>query len=429
VGDSESEADVTYSRRVHDLERVGDRRSAGAGDHAAAVYLGGQLRSGGIRAEKEPFRGSSSYGARFLVHTLVAAAGGAVLARWPLAGAALAAVALASLVAEQMTRGVWLSRVVSRSRSYNVVARLPAAAAPTRRVVVCAHYDAQRRGWICGLQQLLLAPMAHLPVPLMQPMLLLECLMLAQVVAGVLAAAVPGAAPPGPALALLLACYGVFAVLYGEWAVGRGVPGASDNASGAAAAVEIAEAWRARPPAESVELVLVLTGCEETGLMGAAAWAHALRRGSDGVPTVVLNIDSVGFGPPRFLGTEVPAAGVPLKVPDWLRALCERVARDQALAGAGPHALPGPTDALAFLARGVPAVSVVGFRDGPALPHYHTMRDTAANMDFAAARAGRAFAAEVVRALALEAIPALDKPAGRADSSSVARGMETLRSP
>jgi hypothetical protein len=179
-----SEADERYKRCVLELERFGDRLSASPREHAAAEYLVEQLRAAGLEVEKQAFRGASSHGARFLVHVLLACAGIAAGWRWPLAGAALAAAALASLVAEQMTYGVWLSRLVCRSRSYNVVGRLRPSGRPVRRVIVSAHYDTQRRGWIWAPARVLVPLQARLPPTLMQPFLLLNLLMLLQVAAG-----------------------------------------------------------------------------------------------------------------------------------------------------------------------------------------------------------------------------------------------------
>jgi len=205
------------------------------------------------------------------------------------------------------------------------------------------------------------------------------------------------------AAAILLFAYAVLAVILLQWSFGRPVPGAADNASGVAAVLAIAESWMAGPrPAEDVELVVLLSGCEECGLLGAGAWADRHRAELRSLPTVSLNIDGVGMGPPRFLGAEVPAAGVPLRAPHWVLEQCATVAREQGLTDAGPHALPGPTDTLAFLARGLPGVTVVGFRDGFILPNYHTMRDTSDNMDFDAAMAGVRFAQAVAWRLAVQ---------------------------
>jgi hypothetical protein len=302
-----------------------------------------------------------------------------------------------------MTRGVWLSWPVTRSRSQNVVARLPAAVTASRRVVLSAHYDTQPGGWVWTLNRYLMPLGVRSPLLLMPPFTPVVFMMIAEVVLAIMALVAPRI-PPLIVLVpagLLLLAYAVLAVILLQWSFGLPVPGAADNASGVAAVLAIAEGWRAGPrPAEDVELLVLLSGCEECGLLGAAAWVDRHRAELRSLPTVFVNIDGVGMGPPRFLGAEVPAAGLPLRVPDWVLEQCAAVAAEQGLADAGPHALPGPTDTLAFLASGLPGVTVAGFRDGFVLPHYHTMRDTSANMDFDAALAGKDFARAILWRLA-----------------------------
>lgn len=78
------------------------------------------------------------------------------------------------------------------------------------------------------------------------------------------------------------------------------VPGANDNASGAAIAAQLAVECAADPPA-GTRVVLLMTGCEEAGLLGA----QAFLRGRDTSDWLFLNFDSVG-GPAtlRFLRRE-----------------------------------------------------------------------------------------------------------------------------
>jgi Zn-dependent M28 family amino/carboxypeptidase len=185
--------------------------------------------------------------------------------------------------------------------------------------------------------------------------------------------------------------------------LGKSVPGAADNASGVAAVMKLAKHWRDERPANDVELVVLFSGCEESGLMGAAAWADRHRDELAAIPTNVINLDGLGFGPPRFLGAEVPAVGLPLRAPARLIDACSHIATEMGLHDAGPHALPGPTDGLAFLARRIPAITIVGFEDGERLPNYHTLSDTTQNVDFPAAQRGIDFAKALMWTLAREA--------------------------
>ena len=72
---------------------------------------------------------------------------------------------------------------------------------------------------------------------------------------------------------------------------GEDVPGASDNASGAAVALQLA-AECAASPLEHTEVDVLITSCEESGLLGAQAYArrHKLRAAQ----TTFLNFDTVG---------------------------------------------------------------------------------------------------------------------------------------
>jgi len=340
---------------------------------------------------------------RLLVHVIVAAAGAALLWRVPLATVVLGAAALLSLLVEHSTRGVWLSWPVCRRKSFNVWGRVTPSTQPKRRVIVCAHYDTQPAGWVWAINRVTSRIGFHSPVLLKTPMLPMIAMMAGQIVLGAIAIALGAGAALSVLGAVLLAAYAVFGVLLVQWALGRPVPGAGDNASGSAAALEIAGGWRDKAPANDVELVVLLPGCEECGLMGAAAWADAHRQEIQSLPTVFLNIDGIGLGPPRVLGTEVPVAGLPLRADPAVVKIALDVAREMGLSDAGPHTLP-TTDGVAFLARRIPGVTIVGFQDGGILRHYHTMNDTANNMDWPSARLGLEFANRVSRRLASDSL-------------------------
>src|SRR4051812_45607469 len=116
--------DMTIEARlrstVRALTALGDRRSAGPNERRAGTYLSERLREAGVEVATERFRGSGSGGARVLVHLAIAAAGLVVRSSSPWPAATLTALALASFVAEQMTFGPWLSRVVCTAPSHNV---------------------------------------------------------------------------------------------------------------------------------------------------------------------------------------------------------------------------------------------------------------------------------------------------------------------
>lgn len=392
-----------YRSRVLALEGLGHRGSTTEREAEAARYLVAELRGLGLRAELEAFPGSGSMGARLCLHVVLALIGAALLWLAPVASAALGALALVSLVVEQSTRARLLGWFLVRRPSANVVARREARGGRARRrLVVLAHYDTQRTGlmWREGLVRRIAPLLSRSPGVTKSPLFPVMLAMIGVPVAGVLGLLVPDTVAVSVLGVITLVILGVATLVLAEWMVGPYVPGACDNASGTAAVISVAEAWCAQPSAPEVEVVFLLTGCEETGLLGAAAWADAHRQELGDTPTTFVNFDSLGYGRPRFLGREHSLAGVPVSYPADLVALCGAVATEHHLEGAGPHTLPVATDGFALLARGIPGVSILTFEDDGHMPNYHQLTDTSDRMDFDVAWSAVRYGAEVVQRMA-----------------------------
>lgn len=124
-------------------------------------------------------------------------------------------------------------------------------------------------------------------------------------------------------------------------AAGRG---ATDNASGVAAVLELAAAFQARALANH-RVQVAFWDLEERGLLGSQAWiaAAGARR-----PALYINFDVFGWGDTLWMMSETPDGP--------LAAEAASAARTAALPfRAGPE-YP-PTDHRAFLQAGIPAVS------------------------------------------------------------------------
>ncbi|MBI5481507.1 MAG: M28 family peptidase [Deltaproteobacteria bacterium] len=392
-----------FERRVRDLVAFGHRGSATPHEARAAEYLASEARAAGLEPTTVPFTGCSSFGARLFLHVVVAAVGLLPLWTVPFATIALGLFALVSLLAEESSWPALLGRLVVAAQSRNVEARVPAAGGPPRaRVVVLGHYDTQRTGlmWREGLIRRLGPMLARSPGPTRAPMFPVVLAMALQIVAGALALAAPSLRPVGIVLAAFaFFVYAVAGFVLAEWARGPFVPGASDNATGSAAVFSLVEEWRKSPP-EAVELVALWTGCEETGLMGSAAWAVANRRAVQAVPTTFLNVDTLGRGRPRFVGVEYSIGAWPVRYPPALLELCARAAAEAGFADAGPKPMSVPSDALQLLVRGIPGATVMCFEDDGHLPGCHQMIDTMDNVDFEVAWSGVRLAWEILRRLA-----------------------------
>ena len=160
---------------------------------------------------------------------------------------------------------------------------------------------------------------------------------------------------------------------------GEDVPGASDNASGAAVALQLA-AECAAAPLEHTEVDVLITSCEESGMLGAQAYArrHKLRAAE----TTFVNFDTVGG--PRAAHLH-PARGQcdrePARVADC-SSTCSSRSRSAGPSSASSPArtTPGlPTDATPMRARGWEAVTLLA--QGDTIPNYHWPTDTYENID------------------------------------------------
>ena len=157
---------------------------------------------------------------------------------------------------------------------------------------------------------------------------------------------------------------------------GEDVPGANDNASGAAAAVSLG-CELAALPLESTRVVILVTGSEESGVLGMQSFLEA----HDTSGWLFLNFDGVGGRAPlRFLLKE----GGPMsswKADPGLVRLAEALAtRRPELGLSGSLRSSGlPYDATPVLARGGRAMTLTAL--GERIPDYHQPTDTFDRID------------------------------------------------
>lgn len=141
----------------------------------------------------------------------------------------------------------------------------------------------------------------------------------------------------GPAGAPLL----LIGAHYDRVDVGRG---ATDNASGSAAVLELAAALKARP-LKNHRVVVAFWDLEERGLLGAKAY---VADGGSEKPALYVNFDVFGWGDTLWMMR--PSKEL------WLDAETAAAAKANAVGLSAGENYP-PTDHLAFLKAGWPAVS------------------------------------------------------------------------
>jgi len=142
-------------------------------------------------------------------------------------------------------------------------------------------------------------------------------------------------------------------------------PGANDNASGTATAVEMARVLAS--DGEFDDACFVLFGSEEVGLIGSAAYADSLTAAQKEKLEGVLNFDMVGTGAQWFLAGPAELSDVAKKEADERRL-------KYTVSTTSPEELG--SDHASFLNAGIPAIFIHKYTQALADdPHYHTAED------------------------------------------------------
>jgi aminopeptidase YwaD len=147
-------------------------------------------------------------------------------------------------------------------------------------------------------------------------------------------------------------------------------PGANDNASGTATALEIARV--AAADGDLGDLCFALFGSEEVGLIGSTEYVAALSDDEADALLGFLNLDMVGTGT-RWLFGGAESLARPLAAEAEARDLDDEVV--------GFSGETAGSDHVPFLDAGIPAVFLHSFTDNIADdPNYHTERDRSENV-------------------------------------------------
>jgi hypothetical protein len=296
----------------------------------------------------------------------------------PEAGVALALVTLVVFLLDVGGAFPLARRPFGRRTSQNVYS--PAAGDRPGALVVVAHLDAGRTGLVHrpGIAR-------RLPRPLQLLALVLAAMLAACVVrvAGVESEALTAVQF---ALAVLLLA-GV--ALAADILLSPTVPGAGDNASGAALALRLAERLDGR--LQAFGLHVLLTGAQESG--GADGMRAFLRRHRSELPrdrTVFVNVDEVGAGSPRYARREGPLLAARSHV--QLAELCRE-------AGAGPVDVRSASDGFAARYRGYPSITVTCRDERGRSPRHHRRSDLPEHVEPEALAAAEELCVELAEGL------------------------------
>jgi hypothetical protein len=391
-------------------------------ERRAAQWLARDLVASRQRVRVETFWCRPNWALAHAWHVALALVGSLLSVSDPTIGAALLAVALASIVADDVL-GTSLGRRLTPERaSQNVIAtarssrpgagpgtgagpgsgpgagpRSGPGSDPPARLIVTANYDAGRTGLIYRDPVRAAAARVRRATGGLAPGWLAWVVV---AIAYELAIAIVRVAqhhPPHalgvlqlpPAVALVLA----LALLLEAAGAGFG-PGAGDNASGTAVALELARtatpdvaravtadlAGTAAPDVTravtaDLAIELVLQGAGQDEQIGLRRYLRARKRELRHANVAVLGIAASGAGEPAWWFSD--GRLVPVRYGRGLRTLAERT-------GATTHRGRGSTPALPARAAGLPAIAIGCLDDRGLSPRSHQRTDTQDHIDEAA---------------------------------------------
>jgi hypothetical protein len=158
------------------------------------------------------------------------------------------------------------------------------------------------------------------------------------------------------------------------------VVGANDNATGAAAVLSLAERLKTEP-LEHTQVYLVNTGCEEVGCTGLADWIGRHAAEVPGADYLVL--DNMGGRGSQVNYVLDETVLLPVRADPALAAHAEQVARAHPELEARPFHYRGLYSELSIATvHGQKALGLLNFDPRTGMPpHFHTARDTMANID------------------------------------------------
>jgi hypothetical protein len=375
------------------------------GEHRAARHLASELEQIGREVDVEPIRVRPAYHLTHAIHAALAVAGNVVSVYTPPLGVAMLLLAGVSMYGDLSTRFYLVRRLFPRRESQNVTSSGRRQDAPAR-LVLTAHYDSARSGLIFNRRRRPpprpLRALARLAGPIdivFWTIVVALALALVRLFAGYEASeATPLTIAQFVDTAILMVAFTLFV----DVALSEPVPGASDNASGAAAVLELARRLGVSPPA-NLDVWIVFTGAKEGLMLGMREWMRAHEDEIDPRRTLFVNVDNVGAGTVRAVSAE----GF-LIIYRHDQRLVELAAEDAATPlEHAAYVWRLGTDGTLPAMRGFPSITFCATDRYGRIPHFHRHSDTLEEIEPATVERAVERVEALVRKIDERLVPAL----------------------
>lgn len=361
---------------------IGPRRPGSSAELEAALAMRRLLVAHGLDVRLSSFSSRSSFGSFYGPLFAAAALAGLVPRRLKALRAGLSITPVIAGAREDRFGGRSIASRVFKRSSQNVVSTIEPSGPAQRTLCLVSHMDSSRSGWMFHprvtphLGTLVSLVGLSLGIQGMDPLL--------------------GGRPAGRGLvrAARLVCALAAGIVLERELRGVDVAGANDNASGAAVSVVLAGEL-ASNPLQHTRVVLLITGSEESGVLGMRAFLRSI----DTSEWVFLNFDGVGGRAPlRYLERE---GG---RLQSWpaderMLAVAARIAGERAEGELTPRDSGSglPYDSTPVLAGGGRAMTLSV--QGRSIPNYHAPTDTADQIDLESLERALSVGREMIAAI------------------------------
>src|SRR5919108_2097312 len=355
----------------------------------AARSLAGELEALGREAQVEPIRIRPAYHLTHALHAALAVIGSVVSVYVRPLGVVILLLVAVSMYLDLTGRFYLLRLLMPRQRSQNVTSpgSRPDAAA---RLVLTAHYDAARSGlmfarWSRPPGRIRKA-LSKLGGPIDAVFWTVTVVLLLTVGRLFIDRDVTlfTAAQFVPTVLLIVAV-----ILLVDVALSEVVPGASDNASGVAATLELVRRLSEAPPDEHLDVWVVFTGAKEGLMLGMREWMRAHAGDLDTRWTFFVNIDNVGRGNVRYVTGE---GFIVISQPDArMVELCHSVGN------AEPYIWRLGTDGTIPIMGGYSSITICCTDEHDRIPDFHRHTDTPDRIEPEVVERAVRFAEKLVR--------------------------------
>jgi len=275
------------------------RLTATENEKSASHYLQAELEKLGYVALIEEFRSPDTFSWTYLVIYLGLAISFFLFFFLPQLSIALFIISLVLFLGEQTTLFAPLTLYLfAFGKSQNLLAEAkPQKAQATKRIWLVAHYDSSK-------SSLAFSPSS---VRFLRPLFIFSLFLLAM---GFITLFLGYGSKLGESLWVKIfliftgAYFFYMAIMMLERELrGIGVQGASDNASGVAVVMELAQRLKQKP-LENIDLRILLTGAEEVGMVGMQNFIKSHKKELSPKIDYFINFDSIGEGEPCWISKE-----------------------------------------------------------------------------------------------------------------------------